>query len=134
VLTILTLLATAGCGGSGAGASPRPGGEAGAVYDAVLKFETTPDCDGITSAALSKLADGIGSTRKQRCTLARNRSYPPASAVKIRAIRINGTHATAEVPAEAAGGIKVTEGGKTLVEKLTLAKQAGRWLVSDVNI
>jgi hypothetical protein len=133
-VAVLTVLAATGCGGSGSGATPRPRGEAGAVYDAVLRFETTQDCDGITAAALRKLSDGIGSTAKQRCTIARSRPYPPASVVKIRAIQINGAHATAEVPAEGSGGIKVTQGGKTLVEKLTLIQQAGRWLVSGVNI
>jgi hypothetical protein len=133
-VTLTTLVIAAGCGGSGAGASPRPSGEAGAVYDAVLKFETTADCDGITDAGLRKLADGIGSTRDQECKIARSRSYPPASVVKIRAIHISGSNATAEVPAEGAGGLKVTEGGKTLVEKVTLIKQAGRWLVSAASL
>lgn len=133
-MAVLILLAAAGCGGAAAGASPRPGGAAGPVYDAVLKFETTQDCDGITDAALSRLADGLGSTREQRCKIARNRPYPPVSVVRIRDIQINGAHATAEVPAEGAGGVKVTQGGKTLVEKLTLVRRDGRWLVSEVNL
>ena len=133
-VALVALFAAAGCGGSGAGATPRPSGEAGAVYDAVLRFETTPDCDGITDAGLRKLSDGIGSSRAQECKIARSRSYPPASVVKIRAIRIDGSHARAEVPAEGAAGITVSQGGKTLVEKLTLTKQAGRWRISDVNI
>jgi hypothetical protein len=130
--------AVAGCGGSsGSGASgsasgnSRPTGEAGAVHDAVVKFETSPDCDGITDAALKKFAE-IGETRKQRCQIARNRNYPDASVVKVRAIKVTGATATAEVPAEA-GGVKLTQGGKELVETVSLVKRGGRWLISDAR-
>ena len=132
-VTLPTLLAVIGCGSS-RGMTARPSGAAGGVYDAVLKFETTPDCDGITESALKQMAEGLGSTRDQQCKLARSRAYPPAAVVKIRAIRVNGSHATAEVPAEGAGGVKVTQGGKTLVEKLTLIKQGERWLISAVKL
>ncbi len=119
-----------GSGGS-SGSGSRPPGEAGAVYDAVVKFETTPDCDGITDAALKKLA-GLGDTRQQQCQIARNRSYPDPSSVKVRAIHVTGATATAQVPAEA-GGVKVTQGGKELVETVRLVKQGGRWLISDAH-
>lgn len=135
--------AIAGCGGSGGSGGPggsagsggsstaRPSGEAGAVYDAVVKFETSPDCDGITDAALKKLA-GLGETRQQQCQIARNRNYPDPSVVKVRAIKVTGTTATAEVPAEA-GGVKLTQGGKELVETVSLVKQGGRWLISGAH-
>ena len=121
-------LALAGCGGSGGGSSSRPQGDEGAVYDAVLAFETTPDCDGITDRALARLAT-IGSTRAQRCKIARSRPYPPASAVKIQNIAVNGAAATAQVPATG-----VTSGGHPLVEHLALVKQGGRWLIDGVDL
>jgi hypothetical protein len=120
----------AGCGGS-SGSGSRPAGEAGAVHDAVVTFETSPDCDGITDAALTKLAE-IGENRQQRCQIARNHNYPDASVVKVRAIKVTGTTATAQVPAEA-GGVKVTSGGKELVETVSLVKQGGRWMISDAH-
>ena len=120
----------AGCGSS-SGSGARPAGEAGAVHDAVVRFETSPDCDGITDAALTKLAE-IGENRQQRCQIARNHNYPDASVVKVRAIKISGSTATAQVPAEA-GGVKVTSGGKELVETVSLVKQGGRWMISDAH-
>lgn len=121
-----------GSTGSGSSASSgAPSGEAGAVYAAVLKFETTPDCDGITPAELKRLA-GIGETKDQQCKIARQRSYPAASGVRVQAVRVTGDHATAQVPAQS-GGVVVSQGGKAVVEKVTLVKQGGRWLISGAG-
>jgi hypothetical protein len=151
MICVVMLATISGCGGSSksssssaapasasstatttaSASSTQASGDAAAVHDAVLKFETSADCDGITVAELKKLA-GLGENRDQWCKIGRTRAYPPASSVKIQAVTVSGTRATAQVPAEA-GGVVVSSGGKPVIEKLGLIKQGGRWLISEVH-